>query len=297
MMNSHQLKVFLAVVDVGNFARGAKALHLSQPTVSQHIAALEGELGLTLIDRSRKGVVLTEAGKLLRRHARKVAGALDATQQAVERFRNLEDTALRVGVSTIPGTYLVPPALPGLFGKHPGLRLTLVQGDSRDILDRVLSDDVEVGIVGSRFEQRGLTYAPFGKDAIRLVVPPGHPWAEGGKIALSELQDHPVVLREAGSGTGKTVAQALGRAGLDQSALRVRAEVGSTEAIKATVASGVGAAFLSECSFRGEAERGELVAVEIEGLTIERTFNLVRRASRALSPAATVFWDVLAGHY
>ena len=155
-MTCHQLRVFLAVADAGNFARGAETLHLSQPTVSQHIAALEGELGVTLLDRSRRGVTLTEAGKLLRRYARQVVGTMDAAHQAVERFRGAEEVPLRVGASTIPGTYLVPQTMPTLFASHPGLHLILVQGDSREILDRIATDDVELGMVGSRFEQRGL---------------------------------------------------------------------------------------------------------------------------------------------
>lgn len=292
-MTCHQLQVFLAVADAGNFARGADALRLSQPTVSQHVAALEGELGVTLLDRSRRGATLTEAGKLLRRHARQVIGAMDATRQAVERFRGLEEAPLRVGVSTIPGTYLVPQTMPTLFASHPGLRLILVQGDSREILDRVVADDVELGMVGSRFEQRGLAYTPVARDTIRLVVAPGHRWERAESIGLTELLDEPLILRESGSGTGKTVGEALRKSGVELAALRVRAEVGSTEALKAAVASGVGAAFLSEWACRKEVERGGLVAIEVDGLTIERPFYLARRTNRTPSPAATAFWDAV----
>lgn len=146
----HQLQVFPAVADAGNFARGAEALRLFQPIVSQHIAALEAELGVPLLDRCRRGAILTEAGMLLRRHA----------YQAVERFRGVDEAPPRAGLSTIPGTYLVPQQLPSLFAKHPGLRLVLVQGDSRQILDRLAANDVEAGVVGSRFERRGLAYTP-----------------------------------------------------------------------------------------------------------------------------------------
>ncbi len=292
-MTCHQLQVFLAVADAGSFARGAAALRLSQPTVSQHVAALEEELGLMLLDRARRGATLTEAGKLLRRHARQVLAAMDATRQAVERFRGVGEVPLRAGVSTIPGTYLVPLAMADLFATHPGLQLVLIQGDSREIVERLAADDVEVGIVGSRFEQRGLAYTPLGEDRIRLVVAPGHPWAGCGTLPLEALTTRPLVLREAGSGTGKTVTEALRRAGLDPAALRVRAELGSSEALKGAVAAGVGAGFLSEWAFRADAERGDLVAVAVEGLAIERLFYLVRRASRTVSPAAAVFWEAV----
>lgn len=292
-MNVHQLQVFLAVADSGNFARGAQLLHLSQPTVSQHIAALESELGVQLMDRSRKGVTLTEAGKLLLRHARRLTAEMDAAHQAIERFLGMEGAHLRVGVSTIPATYLVPSALPGLFGKYPDIQLTLVQGDSRETLDRVASDDVELGVLGSRFEQRGFDYAPWGKDTIRLVVRQDHPWAKAGKISLSELCEEPLIQREAGSGTGKTLEKALGEAGLNKGSLRIRAEVGSTEALKASVLAGLGGGFLSTWAISAEVERGELATVEVDGLSIERSFYLVRRAGHTLSPAAVFLWDLL----
>ena len=155
------------------------------------------------------------------------------------------------------------------------------------------SDEVEVGLIGSRFEERGLSYLPVGRDFIRLVVAPTHVWARLGAITPSDLLSQPLILREAGSGTGKTVGEALRRAGLDTAKLQMRAEVGSTEAVKAAVAAGVGAAFLSEFAIRKELERGDVATVDVEGLSIERAFYLVRRTTREPSPAAQAFCDFM----
>jgi LysR family transcriptional regulator, low CO2-responsive transcriptional regulator len=296
-MTLHQLQLFLAVAESGSFARGAQAAMLSQPTVSQHIATLESELGVVLLDRSRKRILLTEAGKLLRRHARQVLAEAEGTRRAMERFRAMEDLPLRVGASTIPGTYMVPAVMASLFERFPGLRLVLLQGDSRETLDRVAKEEVELGLIGSRFEERGLAYLPVGRDVIRLVVGPAHVWARRDPITVADLLSQPLILREAGSGTGKTVGEALRQAGLDTGKLQVRAEVGSTEAVKAAVAAGAGAAFLSELAIRRELERGELTSVAVEGLAIERFFYLVRRAARGFSPAAQVFCDLLRATY
>ncbi len=296
-MTLHQLRIFLAVSDAASFARGAQTLYLSQPTVSQHMAALEDELGIILLERSRKGVTLTEAGKELRTHARKLLRLLDEAQQAMKRFRLMEDIPLRVGVSTIPGTYMLPLAFPEIFKTHPELRLSLVQGDSRETVDRVIAEEVELGIVGSRFEQKGLTYTPIGHDVVRLIVAPQHPWASEGKISIAQLASQPLFTREAGSGTGRTVEKALKDSGVDPGALKVRAEMGSTEAQKAAVLSGSGGAFLSQWAVGGELQRGDLVGIEVEGLTIERSFYLVRRTKSSQSAAAAIFSEIITSQW
>ena len=110
-MNLRQVEVFLAVLEHGSFSAAARGSLLTQSTISQHIAALEEELGVQLLERSRNGIRLTEGGKILQKHARRLMGELRSTESAFRRFRGLEETVLRIGVSSIPGGYLVPPVL------------------------------------------------------------------------------------------------------------------------------------------------------------------------------------------
>ncbi|NTU59472.1 MAG: LysR family transcriptional regulator [Deltaproteobacteria bacterium] len=292
-MNLKQIEVFLSVVDTGSFSAGAKESLLTQSTVSQHMAALEGELGVRLLERSRNGVALTEAGRVFRRHARQVVGDLRAAQEAIRRFRGVEAATLRLAASSIPGAYLVPPVLVALGERYPNLSVVLRQGDSRSAAEAVASKEADVAVVGNRFEERGLTYAPVGSDEIRLAVPRGHPWASRASVPVAELQELPMVVREAGSGTAKTVIEALGKAGVDTASLCIRAEVGSNEAVRASVMAGLGASFLSEIAVRRDVERGDLTLVAVEGLRISRSFYLVRRTGRDISPAASAFWDLM----
>jgi DNA-binding transcriptional LysR family regulator len=296
-VNLKQIEVFLAVVDTGSFSAGARECLLTQSTVSQHMAALESELGVRLLERSRNGVVLTEAGRVLKRHSRQVVGDLRAAHEAIRRFRGVEATTLRLAASSIPGAYLIPPVLVGMGESCPELSVVLRQGDSRETVEAVVSREVDVGVVGNRFEERGLTYAPVGNDEIRLVVPKNHPWAARKSVAVAELSEVPMVVRESGSGTAKTVIEALGRAGVDTATLRLRAEVGSNEAVKAAVMAGLGASFLSEIAVRRDAERGDLALVNVEGLQISRRFFLVRRSGRDISSPASAFWDLMTATY
>jgi DNA-binding transcriptional LysR family regulator len=265
--------------------------------VSQHVAALEEELGAQLLERSRNGATLTEAGKILRRHARQALADLKHAKEAIRRARGLETATLRVAASTIPGGYLVPPVLAQLCERSPGLAVVLRQGDSRETAERVAGREAEVGVVGSRFDDRGMTYAPVGGDEIRLTVPRGHPWGARGSVAPSELANEPFVGREAGSGTARTVAEALAAAGLPAGSLKVRAHMGSSEAVKAAVQTGLGVAFLSDAATRREVDRGDLALVEVAGLRIARPFYLVKRAGSQLSPAAEAFWAAMLETY
>lgn len=288
-----QLEVFLAVIDSGSFSAGARNANTTQSTVSQHIAALEEEFSVRLMERSRNGVNLTEAGKIFNKHARRILGETRSINEAMRRYRGIEDATLRIAASSIPGTYLVPQVVAELCGKFTRLSVKLVQGDSREVIEAVINQGVEVAVVGHRFEERSLTYAPFGTDKIFLVVPREHPWVSRPSVSVDELVDAPFVVRESGSGTAKTVVEALVQAGIDVSRHRIRLSVGSNDAVKAAVIAGVGISFLSEIAVRSEVERGVLAVVPVDGLQIIRKFFLVRRTNRELSPAASAFWDMM----
>lgn len=288
-----QLEVFLAVIDSGSFSAGARNANTTQSTVSQHIAALEEEFSVRLMERTRNGVNLTEAGKIFNRHSRRIMGEVRSINEAMRRYRGIEDATLRIAASTIPGTYLVPRVVAGLCARFPRLEVRLVQGDSREVIEAVINQGVEVAVVGHRFEERGLTYASFGTDEIFLVVPGGHPWANRPSVMADELIDAPFVIREPGSGTAKTVVEALSQAGINASGHRVRLSVGSNDAVKAAVIAGVGISFLSNLAVRSEVDRGVLAVVPVNGLQILRQFYLVRRTNRELSPAASAFWDLM----
>jgi DNA-binding transcriptional LysR family regulator len=288
-MNLKQLEVFLAVAESSSFSRGAEATFITQSTVSQHISALEQELGIRLLDRTAKGALLTEGGKILLNHARRIVAEMRGIPPAINRFKGLEDVSLTVGASNIPGDYMIPEALPNLLKRFPRLAITVLQGDSRDVLDKIVREEVEIGVVGSRFSDDAYNFTPLGRDRIILVAGQGHPWYGRVSVALEELRGQPIISREHGSGTGKTVREALSAMGIDPEDLNVRVNLGSNEGVKHAVASGIGISFISELSVRNELERGELFTLKIPGLEITRQFYLACRAGRELSPAATAF--------
>jgi LysR family transcriptional regulator, low CO2-responsive transcriptional regulator len=288
-VNLKQLEVFLAVAESSSFSRGAEATFITQSTVSQHISALEQELGIRLLDRTGKGAMPTEAGKIILNHARRIVAEMRGIAPAINRFKGLEDVSLTVGASNIPGDYMIPEALPNLLKRFPRLAITVLQGDSHDVLEKITREEVEIGVVGSRFSADAYTFTPLGRDRIIPVAGRGNTLYGRGEVSPEELAGQPIISRERGSGTGKTVNDALSAIGIDPGGLNVKVTLGSNEGVKHAVKSGIGISFISELSVRNELERGELFALKIPGLEITRQFYLVCRAGRELSPAASAF--------
>ena len=291
-MNLRQLELFIAVAESGSFSRGAEISFLTQSTVSQHIASLESEVGLRLLDRTGRGAELTAAGQLFLDHARSVLAELATLRASLASFSGLADAPLCVGASNIPGTYLIPRLLPELSRRHPGIRLTLLGGSSRAILDKLIKGEVELAVVGSHPDLPGCDFTPLAPDLLVLIVGPHHPW-QSTAITPPQLAEEALLLRESGSGSDLALRAALIELGLDPAGLQVAARLGSNEAIKESIAGGFGAAFLSESSIQREVARGELVVVPVTGLQVTRHLWLVTRSNRTPSPAAAAFAALL----
>jgi len=288
-MNIKQLEIFLAIATTGSFSKGAEATFITQSTASQHIAALEDICGVRLLDRTGRGAVPTEAGKILQIHAQQVFKALKETEQALLQFRHAHGVQLSVGGSTIPGTYLLPKAIAALRASAPGITVKAEIGDSSEILAKLIEEQIEIGIVGTVADDRQFTTEELGHDEILLVARKGHRWSGRTAVQTEELLSEPIIMRGKGSGTSEVVNAALRQSGIEPDKLLICATLSSSEAIKQAVLADCGIAFISELAVRGELHNGELVSINVSDLFISRSFSLVHRKGRTLSPAALAF--------
>jgi DNA-binding transcriptional LysR family regulator len=290
-MNLKQLEVFVAIAETGSFCRAAEATFITQSTASQHISLLEQELGIRLFDRTPKGAFLTPGGKVLAVHAQRVVSEVRSIRPAIERYKGVEDMSLTVGASNIPGSYMVPEVLPHLQKRFPRLAITVLQGDSSEIVRKIETGEVETGVVGSRFESDQVTFTPFRRDSIVLVAQREYLIPE--TLTTDDLKKHGFIFREPGSGTRKAVVQALGSVGIEISDLDIRVNLGSNEGCKEWVRCGAGICFLSSLSVRRELQSGEMKELEVKGLQIFRNFHIAFRKGRDVSPAASAFAAVM----
>ncbi|HTK91022.1 MAG TPA: selenium metabolism-associated LysR family transcriptional regulator [Verrucomicrobiae bacterium] len=294
-MDLRQLEIFAKVAEMGSFSRAAEALHLTQPTVSEHIRALEDELGVRLLDRLGRGTATTRAGQLLLSYASRILALAREARQALEGYQGRIRGELVVGGSTIPGEYLLPAVIGRFREKFPDVSTTLVIGDSQTVVDWVADGRVELGVVGARLPQRGLEFQDLSPDEEVVVIPAGHPWQGRAQVTLEELVREPLLIRERGSGTRAAFESALERAGVDLGTLRIAGEMGSNQAIKQAVKAGMGITVLSRIAVEEESRQGVLAFLRVQDLAVTRGFYVVTHRERSRSPVAEAFRRVLGG--
>jgi len=283
-MEIKQLEAFVSVVEERSFSKAADRLFLSQPTVSVHVRALEEEMGTRLLDRLGSEVVPTPAGKRLYRYAREILGLRDQAFQDIQHFLGELSGRFELVASTIPGEYLLPPVLADFQHRYPNVRVVLHILDSGRAIYKVKEGEYFLGVVGSKGDERGLTYIPLRKEELVVAFPSSHPLVQKEKVSLKDLQQIPLIMREKGSGTRKTFEEGLKRKGMDLSQFKVVAELGSTAALKEGVKAGIGAAVISPQAIKDECRCGIMKAFRIEELDLERCFYLVKRSRRTLPP-------------
>ncbi len=296
-MDLRRLEIFVKVAQLGSFSRAAEALFLTQPTVSEHIRALEDELGIQLLDRLGRGAVPTRAGQLFLGYAQRLLALAREARQAVDQFQGRMSGELVVGGSTIPGEYLLPALIGQFRGKYPEIRMALHVGSSREVIDWVEDGQVELGVVGSRPTSRVIESRELVSDDLVVIVPTGHPWWERGTVTVAEVQAEPLIIRERGSGTREALEHAIAEAGVDFSAFRVVGEMGSTQAIKQGVRAGVGVALISKRAVHDECKAGLVHCLTVEDLRVTRAFHLAMHRDRSRSPLATAFLQFLESQF
>ncbi len=292
-MDIHRLKVFCRVIELQSFTRAADAVHLTQPTVSEHIRALEESLGEKLIDRLGREILPTPAGKILYQYAREILHLRDRAVQALEKFKGNLSGTLNVGASTIPGTYILPGLIGAFKASYPSIQITLKIGGSSEIVEKILDGSIEFGMIGAKWDEKRILLEEAYSDELVLVVYPDHPWATRESVGLDELGGMAFVSRERGSGTRMVMMQALEARGLAPARLNVVAEMGSTEAVRQAVKARIGVAILSSYAVKEDIERGTLCTVQLNGVQIQRPFYVARRKNRELSPLCSAFLEHL----
>jgi len=290
MMNPATLRTFLTVEKHLNYTHAARELLLSQPAVSRQIRQLERELGVRLFEQLGKRLYLTDAGKTLSRGSSRFLGGLDRIRESLAPYRDAQRGSLRLGASTTPGLYLLPPVLGRFHGAHPDVDIAYRVENSRRIEDALLANEIDLGFVGTRLANAELVHEPVADDEIVFFAAPSHPLAARKRLAVGALRDASWVAREQGSATRKAVEGRLQRSRVNLAGAVV---LSSPEAVKALVAGGFGISFLSIYALREDMERGKLVKLPLAGFRVERKIHAVRHKDKKPSAVMTSFMAAL----
>jgi DNA-binding transcriptional LysR family regulator len=280
-----QLRIFAAVARHRSFTRAAEALRLTQPAISMQVKALEALAGLPLLERAGRGVALTDAGEELLRRAQAVLRELDAAGEAFAALRGVERG--RVAIAVVSTAKYFAPKLVALFSRaRPGVELRLAVHNRETVIAQLLSNDVDLAIMGTPPPRLETTAFPFARHPLVVIAAPDHPLAGGRKVPVKALAGETFLVREPGSGTRAALERLLAEHRVRPAATT---EISSNETIKQAVMAGMGIAFLSRHAIGLELAARALVILPVEGLPIVRDWNLVHRTEQRLSPAALAF--------
>jgi DNA-binding transcriptional LysR family regulator len=288
-MDLWHLKIFMKVVDLNSFSKAAKAVHLTQPTVSSHIKELENYFDCRLIDRLGKKAIPTKAGELLYSYSEKLMQIFKETETAMLEYLGKVSGKLAIGGSTIPGNYILPRIIGKFLNTHQQVHISLTVGDTEQIIEDLLSFKIDVGVVGAKVDRPWIIQTQLFEDDMRLIVPAAHPWAAKNKIRLVSLSSEPFIIRERGSGTLKSINNSLEQIGKSTRELNIVAEMGSTSAVIQGIKNRIGISILSTIAIKEELATGTLKALKIDGLNLKRYFYLTSHQDRTLSPLCAAF--------
>lgn len=289
-MDFRHLESFAAVAKTRSFSKAADLLFLTQPTISNHVNHLEGEMNTLLINRNNKRIHLTPAGEMLLRHVLVILNERDQALFDLEQYKGEITGTLDIASSSTPERYLLTDLLCSFSARYPNVRFNLMRLDSRQVLDRLNSGEIDFGIVGTRSDVKNqLIYHEIGQDEVILIGPVEGLLSRIKELAAAELAKHRLILRESGSGTRTTVENKLQELGLQLDQLQVAATMENTETIKDAVVKGMGLAFVSARAAEQDIAENRLRQIPITDLTISRSFYFVYHKHMLLSPLSEKF--------
>lgn len=292
-MELRQLESLREIVRQGSFTAAARALHMTQPAISQHVKSLEQEVGARLLHRDGRGVTLTAAGGLLLEAAETALGAAAEALRRIRESQAPERGRLVLACGDTVALHLLPPVIRAFRERLPLAEIAVQNHGSRQILDLVLSRQADLGLVT---RPPALDPALWARsllvDPLRLVLPAGHALAEG-PLTLAALSGLPAVLLEPTTETRGLIDRALHAAGVS---LRVVLESGNLEVVKAYVADGLGLSIVPELALT-PADRDRLVVRPLPAPAPVRRIAVVGRKDRAPGLLSSALLELLAERF
>ena len=281
------MRSFLAVADCGAITEAADRIGVTQPALSRRIQQFEDQLGVALLARGRKGVVLTEVGRLVKIECQIIVARYDRMREMVTSQKRLEGGTVRMGGGATAVSFILPEAIAAFQVAHPRVRFQMREAGSSEIAADVVSGQLELGVVTLPVVDRDLAVTPLTTDRIVLVARRDHPLAGQRRVRVQDLSDYGFVAFEAGSALRQIIDGKLREAGVE---INVVMELRSIPAILRMVSTTGSLAFVSQL---GMEQAGDVVELPLPGLRVERRLAIVTRRSSVMSPPARAFADQL----
>lgn len=286
-MEFRQLEAFIATVDHRSFSAAAEALYLSQPTISSHIQALEGELQTKLIRRTTKKFEITPEGQQLYEYA---LALIRLQQKAISELSNTGVRELHIGASSVPGQCILPSILADYRQVYPNSNFRITNADSMDIIQKVESGTLDLGLVGMCTESKHCVFEPFATDEL-VIAAPNNVYFQtkyNGKFSPQLLKE-PMIMRTEQSGTKQEAELLLQKFGLTDQDLNIVASMNDAEALRNCIIQGLGISIVSHKMVMQQEQQGTLLIYKMDQYVQPRKFYLVYQDGPYLPKAADAF--------
>ncbi|MBN8264432.1 MAG: DNA-binding transcriptional regulator OxyR [Xanthomonadales bacterium] len=292
-MNLRDLKYLVALADLRHFGKAADACFVSQPTLSTQIRKLEDELGVVLVERAPRKVMLTAAGLDVVQRARRIVADVEQMREAARRSRDPESGTLRLGVFPTLGPYLLPHVVPTLRARFPQLELLLVEEKSDELLQRLREGKLDAALLALPLHDDQLHAEFLFEEPFVLAAPQQHPLARRSALDAAELSDETLLLLEDGHCLRD---QALDVCRLSGAREKSGFRATSLETLRQMVAAGVGVTLLPALSVHEPiAQPANIRLVPFRGTAPSRRIALVWRKSSALDAFLHQLGDAIGG--
>lgn len=292
MLDTHQLRVFLAAAETLNFSQAAKRLHMSQPSVTQHIRNLETHFEMPLFVRSGKRLSLTEAGVTLLPMARDLVLSAVRADEMMDTLKQEVHGQLWIACTTTPGKYILPSLMADFLKKHPKVEATISVTNRNDAM-RYLNEGKAHIMVTSVFNYHpDIELHKFLTEPLVLIVPNNHPWTKRESISLDELRKANVILREPSAGAYIVLRDGLAEKGFDIGDLRKVLTLGNSEAIAFAVKEGVGVGFVSMLVAE-KIVKNQVSIVKIDQLNLSQDIYIGQHRRLPSTSAQVAFWKMV----
>jgi DNA-binding transcriptional LysR family regulator len=287
-LDINQLEVLIAVAEERGFSRAAERLYRTQPAISQAVRRLEAEVGTPLFDRSSKDGTLTDAGEILLKYARQILSLRRDAQEAIKELKGLHRGKVIIGANENTVTYLLP-IISDYRARHPHIKVEVRRGMASRIPSEVLAREIEIGIVTFRPNDAALKSVVVGADEMSLIVSPRHPLAARKMVSVRELGVELFIAHNVRSPYRDRVVQTFEKY---HTPLNISIEMPTLEAIKRLVERDVGVALIPKMAAQTEIKSGQLVALKVSEMRLERKLYLIHRSGARLSHAARAFLNI-----
>lgn len=287
-LNPDHLRALAEVIGQGSFTRAAKKLNLAQPTISLQIRELETRLGVRLVERLGKKTFATAAGRELLEHAERIARETERLLSTMRRHRDGWLGRVRIGSSTTALIYHLPPILEGLRKQHPNIELVVTTGTTSGVVERILRNEIDIGVVSLPLTERLLEIVPLRAEPLVAIFAAGTPKLPA-YVTPQFLLEFPLVLEFARAHVRALIMEWLSGGGTEP---RPAMELDNLEAVKRMVASGLGASIVPAAAITEAIDRSSLASRPLRPALV-RTLALVQRRDKPQDAALERVRDAL----